>query len=63
MSHSPLEPVLSILPHGYTIYKQKNEAGGYNYWTDEVVGIMYFDSAIQDIRIMKTILKLVEDET
>lgn len=44
----PLEEVCT-LPGGYMLYRQRNEVGGYAYWTDQIGGgVMVWDTSIVD---------------
>jgi hypothetical protein len=43
-----VEPI-AHLPNGFTLYREKNEAGGHRYWSDEVGGgVCVWDTCLTD---------------
>jgi hypothetical protein len=60
MTTSGLETVCA-LPNGHMLYRQKNEVGGYRYWSDEIGdGVMVWDTCL--ITSSTLLAAIIEEE-
>ena len=48
---------VGVTARGHGIFRERNEAGGYNYWSDEVVGgVMVWDTSLVDVETLKYVI-------
>jgi len=50
---------VGVTARGYGIFRKRNEAGGYNYWSDEVGnGVMVWNTSLVDVETLKYVIFL-----
>ena len=48
---------------GYHIFREKNDVGGYRYWSDEIGGgVLIWDTTLVDLETLKKCLSIEEEK-